>query len=211
MKTSELIDALSSGAGPAPRAVAARRLVPAAALGLVLAAAGAIAAFGPAPSEVLSGVPLGAKFAYSGSLAGAAGWLTARLARPVSRIAAPLALLASVVGVMALLGLVSLAVTPGQDRVAHLLGHSWFRCAASVLALSLPALAGSLWAVRGLAPTRPRMAGLAAGLFSGSVGALGFALACPEVSITSVAVWYSLGIALAGVLGAFLGPRVLRW
>jgi hypothetical protein len=40
---------------------------------------------------------------------------------------------------------------------------------------------------------------------------MGYALACPEVSLTFVAIWYSLGIALAGVLGAFLGPRVLRW
>jgi hypothetical protein len=55
------------------------------------------------------------------------------------------------------------------------------------------------------------MAGLAAGVFAGSLAALGYALACPEVSITFVAIWYSLGIALAGALGAFLGPRVLRW
>ncbi|MDE2299455.1 MAG: DUF1109 family protein, partial [Burkholderiales bacterium] len=75
----------------------------------------------------------------------------------------------------------------------------------------LPALAGTLWAVRGLAPTRPRAAGLAAGLLAGAVGALGYALSCPEVSITFVAVWYSLGIALVGGAGAALGPRVLRW
>ena len=65
--------------------------------------------------------------------------------------------------------------------------------------------------VRGLAPTRPRMAGLAAGVFAGSLAALGYALACPEVSITFVAVWYSLGIALSGLLGCALGGRILRW
>jgi hypothetical protein len=211
MKTSDLIEVLSSGAGPAPHAVAARRLLPVAVLGVVLSAAGAVGTLGPAPAEMLAGAALWTKLAYAGALAAAAGWLTARLARPVSRTAMPLRLLAAVVGGMALLGMASLAATPGQDRVGHLLGHSWLMCPWSVLALSLPALAGTLWAVRGLAPTRPWMAGLAAGLFAGSLAALGYALACPEVSITFVAIWYSLGIALAGALGAFLGPRILRW
>jgi hypothetical protein len=74
-----------------------------------------------------------------------------------------------------------------------------------------PALAAALWAVRGLAPTRPRAAGFAAGLLAGSVGACGYALSCPEVSPAFVAVWYTLGIALTGALGAALGTRVLRW
>jgi hypothetical protein len=92
-----------------------------------------------------------------------------------------------------------------------LLGESWSTCPWSVLALSLPALAGSLWAVRGLAPTRPRAAGFAAGLLAGSVGAFGYSLSCPEASPAFVAVWYTLGIAFTGVVGAALGPRVLRW
>jgi len=77
--------------------------------------------------------------------------------------------------------------------------------------LSLPALAGALWALRGLAPTRPRAAGLAAGLLAGGLGAFGYALSCTELSPAFVAIWYSLGIALAGALGAALGPRILRW
>jgi hypothetical protein len=80
-----------------------------------------------------------------------------------------------------------------------------------VLLLSLPALAAALWALRGLAPTRPRAAGLAAGLLAGGLGAAGYALSCTELSPAFVAVWYSLGIALAGGLGASLGPWALRW
>jgi hypothetical protein len=80
-----------------------------------------------------------------------------------------------------------------------------------VLALSLPALVGALWALRGLAPTRPGAAGLAAGLLAGALGALGYSLACTELSPAFVAFWYSLGIGLAGALGAVLGPWVLRW
>jgi hypothetical protein len=77
--------------------------------------------------------------------------------------------------------------------------------------LSLPALAAAFWAVRGLAPTRLRAAGFAAGLLAGSLGAFGYALSCPEVSPAFVAVWYTLGIGLTGAVGAGLGPRVLRW
>jgi hypothetical protein len=80
-----------------------------------------------------------------------------------------------------------------------------------VLALSLPALAAALWAVRGLAPTCPRRAGVAAGILAGAIGAIGYSLHCPEASIAFVAVWYTAGITLAGVIGAALGPLVLRW
>jgi hypothetical protein len=75
----------------------------------------------------------------------------------------------------------------------------------------LPALAAALWALRGLAPTQARAAGLAAGLLAGGLGAFGYALACTELSPAFVAVWYSLGIGMAGALGAALGPLTLRW
>lgn len=77
--------------------------------------------------------------------------------------------------------------------------------------LSAPALAAVLWAMRGLAPTRPRTAGFAAGLLAGSLGALGYALYCPELSPLFVLVWYTLGILIPAGLGALLGPLLLRW
>lgn len=211
MKTSDLIVALSSGAGPAPRAVAARRLAPAAAAGLALAAAAALVAIGPAPAEMLASAALWTKLGYSALLALAAAWLAARLARPASRTAAPWWLVCGVVAAMAALGAVSLVATPAGERLAYLLGYSSLQCPWNVLLLSLPALGASLWALRGLAPTRPRLAGMAAGLLAGSLGAFGYALACPEVSIAFVAAWYSLGIALSAALGALLGPWALRW
>lgn len=211
MKTSDLIAALSAGAGPAPRAVVARRLVPAAVLSLALAVAAAMVVIGPAPAEMISGVALWTKLAYAASLALSAGWLTARLARPASPIRAPRRLVVAVVALMAVLGAVSLLATPAGERLVHVLGHSALQCPWIVLALSQPALVASLWALRSLAPTQPLAAGLAAGLFAGAIGALAYALACREVSLTFVALWYSLGIALSGMLGALLGPRVLRW
>lgn len=199
MKTDRLIELL------------ARRLVPVAGLGLLASALLALSLIGPVPAAMFATPVPWMKLAYAGAFAGAAGWLTARLARPITRLAAPRGAVLAVVGAMGLLGLLAWFATPGSDRMLVLLGHSWLSCPWNVAALSLPALAGSLWAVRGLAPTQPRAAGFAAGLFAGAVGACGYALSCPEQSAAFVAVWYTLGIGLTGGLGALLGQRVLRW
>ena len=211
MKTNELIDLLATGAGPAPRWVEARRLLPMMALGVVASAAGALALFGPIPVELFATPAPWIKFVYAGGLAATSAWLAARLGRPVPRTRAPLRGLLLVLMAMGLLALGVLLVSPAGERLALVLGHSWSRCPVNVLALSLPALAGALWALRGLAPTRPRAAGLAAGLLAGALGALGYSLSCTELSPAFVAIWYSLGIGLSGILGATLGPWVLRW
>jgi hypothetical protein len=211
MKTDTLIDMLARGAGPAPRALAARRLAPAAGAGLLASAALALSLLGPIPLEFYALPAPWIKFAYATTLALAAGWLTARLARPVARLGAPSRSTLAVIVAMGALALIAWWTTPEQNRVGGLLGHSWSTCPWNVLALSLPALAVTLWAVRGLAPTRPRAAGFAAGLLAGAVGAFGYAFACDEAAITFVAAWYTLGILLTGLLGAALGGRLLRW
>jgi hypothetical protein len=211
VKTDALIDMLARDAGPAPRALAARRLSPAAAAGLLVSAAIAIAWFGVIPAQMFATAVPWTKMAYTGALALAAGWLTARLSRPAAPIAQPRRVTVLVLLSMALVGSVSLASTPAGTRMDAVFGESWWTCPWSVLALSVPALAASLWAVRGLAPTRLRAAGFAAGLLAGSVGAFGYSLSCPEASPAFVAIWYTLGIAFTGAVGAALGRRVLRW
>jgi hypothetical protein len=211
VKTDTLIDLLARGAGPAPRALVLRRLSPAALVGLLASALVAVAGFGALPAAMFATAVPWTKMAYAGALALAAGWLTARLSRPAAPTAGPRRATVLVLLAMTALGLASLVFTPAGERLDGLLGKSWSSCPFSVLALSLPALAAALWAVRGLAPTRPRAAGFAAGLLAGSVGAFGYALSCPEASPAFVAVWYTLGIVFTAGLGALLGPRVLRW
>ena len=55
------------------------------------------------------------------------------------------------------------------------------------------------------------LAPVAAGVFAGSLGALGYSVICLENSFLFVAVWYTLGIGLSGLLGMLLGPKVLNW
>ncbi|MEN9313944.1 MAG: hypothetical protein RIS35_337 [Pseudomonadota bacterium] len=151
------------------------------------------------------------KLVYALSLTAAAAFLTARLARPPARLKAPVATIFFIVLVMLFTGVVSLGRAPVDARLTVLLGQTWWMCPWLLAGFSLPALGGTLWAVRGLAPTRPERAGLAFGLLAGCFGAAGDALACPESSPTFVAVWYTVGIGLTTALGRALGPTVLRW
>jgi hypothetical protein len=211
VKTERLIDLLARDAGPAPRALVLRRLGPAALLGLLASAAVALGWLGSVPAEMYRTPAPWMKLGYGAALALAAGWLAARLGRPAAPLAGPQRATAAVLAAMAAVGAVVLLLAPDAARLQALLGHSWARCPWNVALLSLPALAAALWALRGLAPTRPRAAGLAAGLMAGALGALGYALSCEESSPAFVAVWYTAGVALVGLLGAALGPRVLRW
>lgn len=211
MKTNDLIALLATSAGPAPRAVAARRFAPAMAAGLLASVAAAVFVLGLVPAELFRNPMWWAKLSYVLLLAAAAAWLASRLARPAARSRAGWGMVAAVVLGMSALGLFQVWRSDPTDRMALWMGHSWRSCPLTVLVLSLPGLALALWALRGLAPTRPRLAGFAAGLLAGAVGAAGYALACDELSMAFVATWYSLGILLTAVLGALLGPRLLRW
>lgn len=211
MKTDDLIQALARGAGPAPRGVVVRRIGPMMLLGLLASVVLAFMLLGFVPAHTYSFAAPWFKLAYAGAMVAAAAWLTSRLARPAAQLSAPSTAVLAVALAAALVGVLSWWFTPGDARMRGLLGHSWALCPWFVLAVSTPALAGLLWALRGLAPTRPRAAGFAAGLLAGALGAAGYALACTELAMSFVAAWYTLGILMAGGLGALLGPRVLRW
>lgn len=211
MKTDVLIEMLARGAGPAPRAVVARRLVPVMVCGLIASSLLALLIIGPLPSVMFLTPAPWIKLVYALLLAGAASVLTARLARPIAHLQALRAAVASVIAAMALLGAVALGLTPQEDRLSAVLGQTWLMCPWLLMGFSLPSLAGILWAVKGLAPTQPKRAGFACGLLAGALGAAGYSLACPESSATFVAIWYTLGIGLTALLGRALGPRSLRW
>ena len=72
-------------------------------------------------------------------------------------------------------------------------------------------MVGLFYALSRAAPANARLAGLVAGLCAGGIGAAAYAAHCTDDSPLFVAVWYSLGVAFMGVVGALLGPRFLRW
>jgi hypothetical protein len=211
MKTDDLITMLARDAGPAPRAWAAQRLVPAAMLGL-LAALACLPMVKPWILPSLVGdVMWWRKLVYVLALALVAGWWASRLARPAAPARSGGWGLLAIVGAMALWAVAEWSSAPAAERMGDWMGSSWQMCTPAVALMSLPALALLLWALRGLAPTRPMLAGFAAGIAAGGIGAAAYALGCSEVSATFVMTWYTLGVAAVAVLGAVLGPRVLRW
>ncbi len=93
----------------------------------------------------------------------------------------------------------------------RLIGDDPLACFACVLVLSVPILFGALFALRHGAPSRPRTSGALAGLLAGGVSAALYIIHCPEDSLLFIAAWHVPAIALVSLLGAALGPRILRW
>ena len=122
----------------------------------------------------------------------------------------PGALAAPVLAMWVLAAFVLIRAQPAQ-RAWLFFGDTWTSCPFMVALLSAPVFAAVLWAARGLAPTRPRLAGAAAGLLAGAIGALVYSLHCPELEAPFLGFWYLLGMLIPTGAGALLGPRLLRW
>lgn len=213
MRTDDLIDALASDAGRAQRPPQ-RRLALVAGLGALAALVLVLAWLRTRPDlmPAMRGGMFWMKAAYTAAL-GVAGYLAIeRLARPGGSGRRGWFLGGAVLGLFALLGVVQAMMSPDIQMALRMLrGHSWNVCSRNILTLSLPMLALGLWTVRGMAPTRPVLAGFATGLFSGGVAATVYGLHCPEHTFTFVALWYSLGVLLTAALGALIGRWALRW
>ena len=151
------------------------------------------------------------KLGFAASLMLASLLAALRLSRPGTPVGRAAGAIATPIAALWLLAIVTLvSALPGQ-RLALLLGETWMVCPLLIAMLAAPIFVGSMWALAGLAPTRLRMAGATAGLLSGATAALVYCLHCPEMAAPFLAIWYVLGIALPTVLGALLGPRLLRW
>jgi len=223
VNTGDWIDLLANQAGPAPRAVVARRLGPALALGVALAVVLATGWPWRPWTAGSAGAVLALKLGYTGLVLLAAAALAGQLARPFvvaavaarwrapSRLRAGLAVLVAGWLTMALLAWWSVRGQAPSPWSAFTGGGTASVCAWSITGLSLPALAAGFWALRGLAPTRLRWAGAAVGLAAGGAGALAYGVVCPETSTAFIALWYTVAMAVPAALGALLGRRLLRW
>jgi hypothetical protein len=213
MKTDELVAMLANGdVAVAPRALE-RRLLVGISAGSIGAVVLMVTLLGVRPDLLAAAhQPMfWVKSLFAASLALAALVTAARLSRPGVLLGrAPVAVVSPVLAMWALGALVLLAAVPDQ-RANLLFGDTWNDCPLLIALLALPIFVGTLWAMGGLAPTRLRLAGAASGLLSGAIATLVYCLHCPEMAAPFVAVWYVLGMALPTVLGALLGPRLLRW
>lgn len=213
MQTDDLIRALAGDARPVPRHVVERRVgIGLAGGGIVtLATIAATLGFRPDLGIAMQAFPFWMKWAYTLSLGIGAITATLHLARPDAARIRWLWLLALPCALLLAAATSELIRTPVDGWQRLWLGHSWTRCSMLVAGLSVPLFISLLWAFRRLAPTRLRLTGTMAGLASGACAATLYGLHCPEASATFVLSWYTLGMALATLGGALVGPRFLRW
>lgn len=214
MRTDDLIEALASDTGGGRETAPPRRLLMVAGFG---GAAALVLVLGwlharPDLAQAILGPMFWIKSGYT-ALLGVAGYLAIeRLSRPDGSGKRGWALAFAVFLLCAAAGVQQAMVSPDVQAALRLLhGHSWRSCSPRILLLGLPMLGLGLWVLRGMAPTRPGLAGFAMGLFSGGVVATVYGLHCPEHTFTFIALWYSLGVLALGLVGALIGRFALRW
>jgi hypothetical protein len=213
VRTDELVTMLASGAAAVDPRVNRRRSWLAIGSGTLVAAALMLAwlEINPALRQFTTEPRFWLREAFCALLAVGALLAVARLGRPGTKLKGAKALLALPIAAMWALGAAALFAADAGDRPALLAGVSWTVCSTNIALLSLPVFAAMVWWLRGLAPTRLRLAGAAAGFAAGTTAALVYTLHCPEIEPPFLAVWYVLGMAIPAALGASLGPRLLRW
>lgn len=216
MKTDLLITMLAEGPRAPSRAAVRRRLgtgvtfgVAAAVLLLMFAVPGGI----PLKAFVARlAMPLfWVKLALPVSMTVASIAVVSRLSQPGVSTKRAWSLLCLPIVLVWAVAFVILVGAPAQMREALILGHTWGACLSHIVQLSIPGFAALLIAMRGLAPTRPAVAGAATGLLAGAIGALAYSLRCPEMQPPFWATWYLVGMAMTALAGALLGPRAMRW
>lgn len=213
MKTDELIAMLATGAVPVEPNAAARRFAMALGWGLFGVTLLMALIFG-VRADMAQAVLLPmfwVKLLVPATAALAALRLSKRLACPGMQPGHAPILLGTLLLVAWVGAAASLLGSAPAERMELVLGYTWKTCTLSIALLSLPLLSTLIWALKGLAPVRPVLAGGSAGLLAGAASATIYALHCPEMAVPFLGIWYVLGIMTPTALGAMLGPKLLRW
>jgi len=213
MKTEQLIDLLSTNLEPVDTQKVVRSLSIATVAGLVLASLICIVTLGMRPDLNNPGV-LGFLFIKVGfaAVVSILGWrLLLKHTRPGgenhSRIFSAGAPFVALLALAAL----NLILVPASHWGQLLAGERLLQCVLSIPIMAVVPFAAIVWAVRNAAPTNLLRTGALAGLVAGGIGAMAYALHCPNDSLPFVAFWYGGAIVLCTLAGAALGPRLLRW
>jgi len=208
-----MVDRLVADLEPVASPPVARRLSLGLGVGLVLSLALVGLTFGYRPDMAMATTTMifWIKLAYVSGIGAVALWAVERLVRPGVPTGNLLLWLLVPTMAMSALAVIQLLDGPANLREHLIMGFSAAYAPWRILAAALPPLVGLAWAVRGLAPTRLVFAGTMVGLAAGGFGAASYAMHCQESAAPFLLIWYSAGVVACGLVGAVLGPRVLRW
>jgi hypothetical protein len=212
MKTGDLIRALAAdsevGAMPPGRALAIA-LFPGVSIALGLHFA--ILGLRPHLLTLLGEPRLLFKLCLTILLVSLSSSLVLRLVRPGAGVRRAALILTIVPALLAAAILAELLAVPAAEWGQRLVGTNAMFCLKSIPFLAAAPLVAALLALRQGAPEHPALAGAAAGLFAGAIGAACYATHCPDDSPLFVAAWYTLAIGFVAAIGAAAGSRCLRW
>ncbi|HWD67595.1 MAG TPA: DUF1109 domain-containing protein [Caulobacteraceae bacterium] len=213
MTTESLIERLAAQLRPTPRRAVARRLAGLAGAGVIVSVVlvGLTLGFRPDLPSALGTPMFWTKLAYTLALGGISIWALERLSRPATPARERMLWLLAPVGVVLALCTGQLAGAPGGDRMPLVMGDTAAVCPWRILTFSAPPFLALVWAVRGLAPTSPRVTGAVLGVCAGGLGAAAYALACTESAAPFLATWYNLAIVGVALIGYLAAPWALRW
>lgn len=215
MRTDELIDMLSTNVEP----VKSRQLRNALIIGLVVGGAAAfclmLAVFG-LPAGAFRGEYFAVKalaLAFTLGLVGAGASFLVKSAHPGQPERRPLLLIIALFFALLVASCVTLAATsPAAWRdMVFGLPPQWILCLICIPLFAVAPFASLIWALRKGAPTNLVRTGGITGLVAGALGAAVFAFHHPGSSVPFIVLWYGGPIVLCALVGAVLGPRLLRW
>ncbi|HJS89747.1 MAG TPA: DUF1109 domain-containing protein [Steroidobacteraceae bacterium] len=212
MKTDELIETLGVTVERVEGRSFRNAFIVALILGTALALCAMEALLGTSPSALresdLGLIVLTAALALGVVVAGSRYLLKA--AYPGISMRGPTALIVLVIAVLGAGVVGALAIHPAISSQI-IFGPRWTICLICIPLFAMAPFIALVWVLRKGAPTRLRSAGAVAGLVAGAIGAGACALHQPASSLPFVGFWYAGPILVCALLGALLGPRVLRW
>lgn len=151
------------------------------------------------------------KVGFVACLVAASVFAALRLSRPGARIDWVPGMIAAPILTMWAIAVYALLQADPAQRMSLFLGSTWRTCPFLIALISVPVFVAVMWAMKGLAPTRPRWAGFTAGLLAGATAALVYCLHCPEIEAPFIGFWYLLGMMIPAIAGYGLGRSLLRW
>ncbi|MDR6903733.1 DUF1109 domain-containing protein [Rhizobium miluonense] len=211
-KNDEFIEALVSDLTPVRRHALRRRLALTIVVGVIGAAAALLISLSFRPHlHHVTVTAFWVKFLYTAVLMSATIVALDRVARPGGAIRSMVLVLVVAFSIVVLLAVAQLTLSPVSSYPGLIIGYSASFCPFLIVAFGIPAFCANMWFLRRAAPTRPALAGFVAGACAGGVGGWVYSWACVENGIPFIAIWYTLGILLSGVVGSLVGKVSLRW
>ena len=213
MRTDELVAMLGTNVERVDRRQVKRTIGVAIALAIVAALGSSVLVLGirTGLNDIGALTFLVLKVAFSTGVVALTSMYLIRVARPGGERRTPVVLLVLPFVAIMILAAIDLAFAPSSHWNKMVVGDQWVECLLSIPIIAIVPFAAIVWAVRQMAPTDLVRAGALAGLVAGGVSAAGYALHCTDDSLPFVAIWYGGTIALCTLVGAMLGPRLLRW